>query len=55
MISRGPATATRVIAIEVKASAAPRGDAAHHLAWLRDRVLRRMPFGTVMTLSLHLI
>ncbi|MBI5160116.1 MAG: DUF4143 domain-containing protein [Micrococcales bacterium] len=41
-------SATRVIAIEVKASAAPRGDAAHHLAWLRDQLGQRFVRGVVL-------
>ena len=41
-------SATRVIAIEVKASAAPRGEAAHHLAWLRDQLGQRFVRGVVL-------
>ena len=41
-------SATRVIAIEVKASAAPRRDAAHHLAWLRDQLGERFVRGVVL-------
>jgi predicted AAA+ superfamily ATPase len=41
-------SATRVIAIEVKASAAPRGDAASHLVWLRDQLGQRFVRGIVL-------
>jgi len=41
-------SATRVVAIEVKASAAPRRDAAHHLAWLRDQLGQRFVRGVVL-------
>lgn len=42
------ASATRVIAIEVKASAAPRRDAATHLIWLRDQLGKRFARGIVL-------
>ena len=38
----------RVIAIEVKASAAPRADAARHLEWLRDELGDRFVGGVVL-------
>ncbi|MEZ0072927.1 putative AAA+ superfamily ATPase [Planotetraspora sp. GP83] len=38
----------RVIAIEVKAGAAPRTDAAKHLAWLRDELGDRFVAGVVL-------
>jgi uncharacterized protein len=41
-------SATRVIAIEVKASAAPRADAAAHLVWLRDQLGQRFLRGAVL-------
>lgn len=41
-------SATRVIAIEVKASAAPRADAARHLIWLRDQLGDRFVRGVVL-------
>jgi hypothetical protein len=40
--------ATRVVAVEVKAAAAPRADAASHLAWLRDRLGQRFVRGVVL-------
>lgn len=40
--------ATRVIAIEVKASATPNADAARHLAWLRDELGSRFLKGVVL-------
>ena len=41
-------SATQVIAIEVKASAAPRADDAHHLIWLRDQLGKRFVRGVVL-------
>lgn len=41
-------SATRVIAIEVKASAAPAPDAARHLVWLRDQLGDRFVRGVVL-------
>lgn len=38
----------RVVAIEVKASAAPKPDAARHLAWLRDSLGERFVAGLVL-------
>lgn len=38
----------RVVAIEVKASAAPRPDSARHLAWLRDELGKRFVCGVVL-------
>ena len=38
---------TRVIAIEIKATAAPRSEAAGHLAWLRDQLGSRFVRGVV--------
>jgi uncharacterized protein len=40
--------ATRVVGIEVKASAAPQRDAASHLAWLRDQLGQRFVRGVVL-------
>lgn len=37
----------RVIAVEVKADAAPSGDAARHLVWLKDRLGERFVAGVV--------
>jgi hypothetical protein len=39
---------TRVLAVEVKANAAPRRDAAQHLAWLRDQLGARFVRGVVL-------
>ncbi len=41
-------SATRVVGIEVKASAAPRADAAQHLVWLRDQLGARFARGVVL-------
>jgi predicted AAA+ superfamily ATPase len=41
-------SATRVIAIEVKASSAPRADAAKHLVWLREHLGERFVRGVVL-------
>lgn len=41
-------SATNVIAFEVKASAAPGGDASRHLVWLRDLLGRRFVRGVVL-------
>jgi predicted AAA+ superfamily ATPase len=41
-------SATRVIAIEIKASTAPRRDDAHHLIWLRDQIGDRFVRGVVL-------
>jgi predicted AAA+ superfamily ATPase len=41
-------SATRVIAIEVKASSAPAPDAARHLVWLRDQLGNRFVRGVVL-------
>ena len=41
-------SATRVIGIEIKASAAPRSDAARHLIWLRDQLGQRFVRGVVL-------
>jgi hypothetical protein len=41
-------SATRVVGIEVKASAAPREDAARHLIWLRDQLGERFIRGAVL-------
>jgi predicted AAA+ superfamily ATPase len=43
----------RLIAIEVKASAAPRADAAHHLRWLRDELGDRFLAGIVLHTGPH--
>lgn len=40
--------ATRVIAIEVKASSAPNADAARHLVWLREQLGSRFLKGVVL-------
>jgi predicted AAA+ superfamily ATPase len=37
-----------IVGIEVKADAAPRGDAARHLFWLRDRLGQRFVHGVMM-------
>ncbi len=42
------ASGMRVIAIEVKASASPRGDAASHLVWLRSQLGQRFERGVVL-------
>jgi uncharacterized protein len=39
---------SRIIAIEIKADAAPRADAAKHLAWLRDSIGDRFLAGVVL-------
>ena len=44
----GEVSATRVIAIEVKASSAPARDAAQHLIWLRDQLGNRFVRGVVL-------
>jgi predicted AAA+ superfamily ATPase len=41
-------SATRVVGIEVKASAAPRADSAQHLIWLRDQLGERFARGVVL-------
>jgi len=41
-------SAGRVIAIEVKASAAPRAEAAKHLVWLREQLGPRFVRGVVL-------
>jgi uncharacterized protein len=41
-------SATQVVGIEVKASAAPREDAAQHLVWLRDHLGKRFVRGVVL-------
>ena len=41
-------SATQVIAIEVKANAAPRAADAHHLTWLRDQLGKRFVRGVVL-------
>ncbi|HEU5158484.1 MAG TPA: ATP-binding protein [Streptosporangiaceae bacterium] len=43
----------RIVAIEVKASASPGGDAARHLTWLRDRLGDRFTLGIVLYLGEH--
>jgi uncharacterized protein len=43
----------RIVAIEVKASASPGGDATRHLAWLRDRLGDRFSLGIVLYLGEH--
>lgn len=40
--------ATRILALEVRASAAPREDAAAHLRWLRDRLGPRFARGVIL-------
>lgn len=42
-----------LVAIEVKASAAPGGDAARHLVWLRDKVGERFVHGVVFHTGPH--
>jgi predicted AAA+ superfamily ATPase len=37
-----------IVGIEIKADAAPRGDAARHLFWLRDRLGQRFVHGVVL-------
>ena len=41
-------SATQVIAIEVKANAAPRAADARHLTWLRDQLGKRFVRGVVL-------
>jgi predicted AAA+ superfamily ATPase len=43
----------RIVAIEVKASASPSGDATRHLTWLRDRLGDRFSLGIVLYLGEH--
>jgi predicted AAA+ superfamily ATPase len=43
----------RVVAIEVKASASPGGDATRHLRWLRDRLGDRFVVGIMLYLGEH--
>ncbi len=38
----------RIVAIEVKADAAPKGDSARHIAWLRDQLGDRFAGGAVL-------
>lgn len=44
----------RVIGIEIKASAAPKADAAKHLAWLRDELGERFLAGVVLHTGPHM-
>lgn len=40
--------AHRIVAVEVKATAAPRADSARHLVWLRDQLGDRFAAGVVL-------
>jgi len=43
----------RIVAIKIKASASPGGDATRHLTWLRDRLGDRFSLGIVLYLGEH--
>jgi uncharacterized protein len=43
----------RIVAIEVKASASPGGDATRNLTWLRDKLGDRFSLGIVLYLGEH--
>ncbi len=47
--------AHRIVAIEVKATAAPRLDSARHLVWLRDRLGERFVAGVVLHTGLRVL